>query len=710
MTVATVLMLVARVRSALSAIAWARAVLIGVSASGGAWVMMQIVLQRELALSVRSMALAGAFALVIAAGIRAQIGRISPTRAALWMEERQPAGFALVTLVEQVTARPRSTDVVHTADAADTTSRLVRALAAATPSGGVPSGGVPSGGVPVIAGRDDLARSAVRQLRGPVLFAVGLALVAVGGPRVWTGADVRPRRVSDDAIRGARDLTIGPWRVRVVPPDYSGRMATDYGDAASVSALSGSRLEVVGAGARLPEIRMQSLVHSDTAPAVVLSPADVRSVADGWQAFTTTTAQPTELRVMRGSESRLLLVDGYADSLPRVELRLPVRDSVLRRATGVLPLEALLHDDIGLASGAFELIVSTGEGEQFTARTVRVAATRLNRTHDTTMRASLNLDSMALGPGDIMHMRAVARDGHPSASREAGISETRSFRVAKASEYDSVAVEAAPPPEFDKSLLSQRMLLLLTEKLEARRPRLTRPVLLNESGTLARDQARLRLAVGDIVFQRLGGESDAANVHGADATGPPTGKADIGMLEEGDDSPVIAINRPLLEAYNAMWDAGRALEQGDTKGAIPHMRIALAAIERSRAASRLYLRGKPPTVIVDVARVRLVGRDTGVTNARSPRTRLSAVSALREARLLAAAATAGVDVAMTRDSLAVLRLESVADAPDFARALAAVLAHLTRGGDLTDDFSRARRTLGGLVRVPSGDWSRVGPP
>ena len=700
MTVATVLTLVARVRAALSAIAWARALLIGVSVSGAAWVMTQLVLQRELAMSVRSMELAGAFAVVVAAVVRARVGRINPTRAALWMEERQSAGFALVTLVEQVTARARSTDGARAADTAATTSRLMRAL----------DSGAAAGRVPITIVGDALARSAFRQLGGPALFAVGLAVVAAGGSRVWSNADIGGRTVSDDAIPGARDATIGPWRVRVVPPDYTGRTATDYGDAASVSALSGSRLDMVGGGATLPEIRIRSLVQSDTASAVVSSTADVQGVADGWQAFTTTTAQPTELRAMRGSASRLLLVDGYADSLPRVELRLPVRDSVLRRATGVLPLEALVHDDIGLASATFELIVSTGEGEQFTARTVRVAATRFSRTHDTVLRASLHLDSMSLGPGDIMHMRAIARDGHPSVTREAGVSETRSFRVARASEYDSVAVEAAPPPEFDKSLLSQRMLLLLTEKLESRRLRISRPVLLSESGTLARDQGRLRLAVGDIVFQRLGGESDATAVHGADASGPPTGKADLGMLEEGDDSPVISINRPLLEAYNAMWDAGRALEQGDTKGAIPHMRIALAAIERSRAASRLYLRGKPPTVIVDVARVRLVGRDTGTTNARTPRTRLSAVSAVRESRLLAAAATAGVDPASTRDSLAVLRLESVADAPDFARALAGVLAHLARGGDLTDDFARARRTLGGLARVPNGDWSRVAPP
>ena len=78
--------------------------------------------------------------------------------------------------------------------------------------------------------------------------------------------------------------------------------------------------------------------------------------------------------------------------------------------------------------------------------------------------------------------------------------------------------------------------------------------------------------------------------------------------------------------------------------------------------------------------------------------------------LLWAGAVSAFDVAAARDSLAVLRLESVADAPEFARALAGVLAHLARGGDLTDDFARARRTLGGLTRVPNGDWSRVAPP
>ncbi len=319
-----------------------------------------------------------------------------------------------------------------------------------------------------------------------------------------------------------------------------------------------------------------------------------------------------------------------------------------------------------------------------------------------------------------MHVRAIARDAHPLASRELGSSETRSFRIARAAEYDSVAVEPAPPPEVDKSLMSQRMLLMLTEKLEKQRPRIDRPQLLRESSKLARDQARLRQAVGDVVFQRLSGDVSGEHAHNADdghdhgveqqqgklaLTGSNAG----GVLSEGDDSPIIAINQPLLEAYNAMWDAGRELEQGLPKAAIPHMRLALAAIERARSAERLYLRGKPPTVIVDIAKIRLAGKDTGVTNLRNRRQSIPPREALRTARLISSAQLAIRDASAARDSLAVLRVEALSDAPAFAAAVARVLDMLTDGGDATRAFLDARRVLGGVVRTNAGVWSREVP-
>lgn len=306
------------------------------------------------------------------------------------------------------------------------------------------------------------------------------------------------------------------------------------------------------------------------------------------------------------------------------------------------------------------------------------------RQRQATVRATLDIAALKLVPGDIVHLRAIARDGHPSPTRDVGSSETRVFRIAKPSEYDSVAVEPAPPPEVDKSLLSQRMLLMLTEKLDRQRPRLARADVVRESQKLARDQARLRLAVGDVIFQRLSGESSAEHAHSADdghdhGIDQQGGKLSMnsastnGMLEEGNDSPVVAINKPLLEAYNAMWDAGRALEQGDPHGAIPPMRLALEAIERSRAASRVYLRGRPPQVVIDIAKVRLVGKDTGMVAQRSLRSALPRRDVERDVRLVSIAqllATRGADagtLAITRsaarDSLALLRVETLSDAP-----------------------------------------------
>jgi hypothetical protein len=116
--------------------------------------------------------------------------------------------------------------------------------------------------------------------------------------------------------------------------------------------------------------------------------------------------------------------------------------------------------------------------------------------------------------------------------------------------------------------------------------------------------------------------------------------------------------------------------------------------------------------------VRLTGKDTGTANDRAARVALPARSALRETRLLAAASRLTADAMAARDSIAVLRMESLADAPAFAAALSSLLEDIgratgRRGGgavDVTEALVRARRVLGGIERVPAGAWSRGGPP
>ena len=217
------------------------------------------------------------------------------------------------------------------------------------------------------------------------------------------------------------------------------------------------------------------------------------------------------------------------------------------------------------------------------------------------------------------------------------------------------------------------MLLIQTERLERDRPRIPRDSLLARAGRISSDQARLRKRVGELVYMRLGedvgGEHSHfpgdGHEHGAEGKLDPadilaqasaaTGSGEPAALDfHGDETPVVAVNKPLLEAYNHMWDATRALDVGEPANAIPPMRLALAALQRARQAERIYLRGRPPAVVVDVARARLQGKTHGEDNARTPRPptdrpRRSARSALERAlRLLAAERSRGAAARRTR--------------------------------------------------------------
>jgi hypothetical protein len=681
------------------------------------WMLLQLLLSAALSTSLRDglsrgvlvvVPLLTGMAVAVLCGLMLwrNVGAISPVRTALWIEEHGGTGFALVTWVEQHQAG-------RVVEPASTLARTVEAASARA----------------LRTSREALGLLARRAVPGPLLFLAG-ALVVLVAPSAVTGI-FQPRAVvgrNTLAPQSARRASapLSPWRVRIVPPAYTKHVAVELADTNAVRALSGSRIEIMGRDA-MPDSVVGRALSDGVGEGDSVARRQVVTLAaqgNGWRAAVTATDGPVEVRALRDRVAKLLLVEGTVDSVPHVLLTVPARDSVLRTVTAPLTLEATVHDDLGLVSAEFEIVVSSGEGEQFTVRAVRVGTRSFAGEREARLKSVLDLAALALGPGDVVHMRAVARDANPQQRRGVGASDTRSIRIARPSEYDSVAVEPAPPPDVDQSLLSQRMLLMLTVRLDARRTKLDAVVLRSESRKLAIDQSRLRQAVGDAVFQRLTGEQGGEHAHsvgdghdhGVEAIGGKLALSGVntqGMLQEGDDAPVVAINTPLLEAYNAMWDAGRALEQADTRSAIPFMRRALEAIERARAASRLYLRGRPPTVIVDIAKVRLAGKDTSAPAAREARSALPTASLGRERRLLAAASLAVTDARASRDSLAVLRAESLADAPLFAAALTSVLESLTtarEGADVTVPFVRARRVLGGIQRVPSSTWSRGGTP
>jgi hypothetical protein len=134
-----------------------------------------------------------------------------------------------------------------------------------------------------------------------------------------------PLRTGDRVVR---DAPIGAWRIRLTPPAYSGLPSRVLGDTNAVRALSGTRIELLGADMPPDSIRVRSL--SDSTPGE--RSVTVQPMPDGWLGAVVATDGPLEVRATRGRHAKLLLVEGVADSIPRVTLTAPGRDSVLQRA------------------------------------------------------------------------------------------------------------------------------------------------------------------------------------------------------------------------------------------------------------------------------------------------------------------------------------------------------------------------------------------
>lgn len=571
------------------------------------------------------------------------------------------------------------------------------------------------GGVPLEA---TVHRATIAALRAPLLVALTAAAVLTLLPRGVVVRVTRPR-AGDSLLAAAAATARDPLArivVRVMTPSYAGTETRSYDDPGSVEALAGSSVRIEGLG---DATYIQGLLSGVAFKAMPR--------AGGWWLVVGMPTKPAVLQLSAGTFTRVLVLDALADSAPALVLREPARDSVLRRPTGRIALRAEARDDHGLADGDFELIVSSGSGESFTFRSVVMGKANFGGTRDGALSASLSIDSLGLKPGDIVHLRAVARDRNDVSGPGVGASESRTLRIIRAGEYDSVAVEAMPPPETEANALSQRMLLLLTEALEKKRPSLARALLERESLALAIEQARLRKKVGALIFERLGSGDAGEEEEGLalmESRGKPvnpdsvlaqasraTGTGEAKVLDfEGDETPVVKINRPLLEAYNAMWEATTSLEVARPGEAIAPMQRALAAIERARAAERIYLRGKWPRVVVDLARVRLAGKEKGAPAARAPRAAVDRARLARVARFDAAIdRLAAGDAAGARDALLLLRVEALDTDAVSSRALGTALDALRRGGDVTQALSQARRVLAGaagadVTRGALGAW------
>jgi hypothetical protein len=595
-----------------------------------------------------SLALAIALGIVIAIVLLWRGRRVaSASRVALWIEERLPGlHYALVTAVEP----PLSADV----------SALENAVARADVSG-----------VTSVA-----LRRRVLPAAGALLLA---ALLLYVSPVSAFGRSTFLGRIAGGASRGGipAGSRLDGLRAEITPPAYSGRGRQTLDDPGSIRALVGSIITVTGAGS-------DSGIVARVGSGVIT----VGGSGASWRTRFTMGAKPEALTLSDRAYERVIVLEPQVDEAPKVALLSPVRDTTLRTPRLVVRLHSQTTDDVGLSSGYYEYLITSGSGEVFTARTINTSPVELGGARTGSLDATLDLTSLKLSQGDVISIRAIVRDANTLSGPSIGTSDTRTIRIARADEYDSTSIEAAAPPPVDSSAISQRMLVLMTEALVKKEKTLSREEWVRQSTDIGAAEDRIRKRVYDILYQT---ESQDA-------------PSDTEEVETGIEA---VENKDLKEAYNALWDAVRSLQIAEPKPALPPMRIALAALDRARLAKRLYLRGTQPKIIVDLQRVRLTGKEKGSGSVRTPRSSADSVRVRLSAGFNAALDLVQTQPARAMRDFALLRVEALTSLPELAAALADATDAMRAGRDATLALQRARRALDGPPRATPGlpEWS-----
>jgi hypothetical protein len=567
---------------------------------------------------------------------------VSTNRVALWIEERIPElHYSLVTAMEQ-----RESPFAAGMERAVAQQNVGSATLAALRRGWIAS--------------------------AAALMAALLLLYVSPSPAFGRGGGSSPfgRFGTVSSLTGSR---LDGIQVLVTSPAYAGGRTVTLYDPSSIAALTGSGIAIRGKGSA------SGVSASST------TPARISGVSGGWVALLLMPAKPAALTLRDRNYERTIVLDPRADAPPRIALTSPLRDTTLRAPRLVVQLNATVSDDIGLDAGHFEYLITTGSGEIFKARTITTPVVRFGGSRSGSMSATLDLASLRLGERDIVSMRAIAQDGNTLSGPSVATSDTRTIRIARAGEYDSLAIDAAAPQPIDSSAMSQRMLIVMTEQLVREQPKLTRQDLVKRSTEIGDLEEQIRRRVHEILTD---------NPEEIVAEKPGDSAATIEQME-APEQITGAKNPDLVTAYNALWEAVRSLQIAEPAPALPPMRVALKALDQARIANRLYLRGIPPKIIVNLDRVRLTGKEKGSSNTRTPRSFADSTRARLSARFAGVLEMIEKQPARALTELALMRVDALPTLPDFAAALGEATDAIRAGRDVTLPLLRARRALDG---------------
>ena len=450
-------------------------------------------------------------------------------------------------------------------------ARFQRALPAAPPARVFP--GIPRG----------------RLLGFLFLFLLGGSVTLVhGGPlgawSAWSGQAGVPEVTAGTTpealgiMEGGSESLLDEVAYRLIPPAYTGLPVEEGRVEGGIEVLAGSRLELRGKGAadgRTPGVRVVKAGGEGHAPQVV------EEEGGAWSSSWSISSEDRGVELVlawegegegegtEGNEdSRLIPLTVLLDGPPEVELLEPARDLVLASGTGQVRFRARARDPFGVETFHMDWVHTRGSGESFDFREGEWGWAAVQEEGGIWEgELVVELAEVGLGPGDVLHVRALARDGNSATGPGVGVSATRQFRVVREGEEMEVDALVGFPLDVDQDpILTQRMVLLLTLDLLERSPDLPRDEFDRESSRIAAEQARVKIQLGEQVFSRAtGGMEPILLGQGA----PPRSGSAVGTAAPGSETPPPVPQGPPVSRYGvaSLFDpsaSSRAAGSGDT--------------------------------------------------------------------------------------------------------------------------------------------------
>jgi hypothetical protein len=363
-------------------------------------------------------------------------------------------------------------------------------------------------------------------------------------------------------------LAAGEFTIDLAAPSYTGRPAVRLRNPAAVDAWAGSEAVIRVPGGAASRVRLNG------AEVVVNGDGAARAVLD----------QSGYLAIDAGSIHRLLPLSVTPDRAPAVRITAPARDMRLSTAAVSIPIAAEAADDLALRSFELRYTVVSGTGEQFSFTEGTLPAV-LARGSDQSWRLETTLSpaKMKLEPGDALIYRAVAADRRPG---DAGVAASDTYFVEIAGPGDVALAGVEMPPDKERYALSQAMIVLKIERLQAREKGMARPALVEAAGSIAAEQRAVR---ANFIFL-LGGEIEDENVEAETSSEIAEGRFANQARQE------------IVKATVLMGRVEHALTAVSTKEALPLARDAVKALQRAFGHSRYLLRALPSRARIDPAR------------------------------------------------------------------------------------------------------------